>query len=348
MKDWKTIAVPSQTSMREVLAVIDRGGMQIALVVDDGCHLLGTVTDGDVRRALLRGEGLDTPAKDLMNANPVTGLVDEDETLWQRAMQRHTLRHLPLLDAKGCMVGLARYEPPQEPQRENLVVLMAGGLGTRLRPLTNDRPKPLLKIGSKPILETIIENFAAHGFYRFYLCINYMGDMIRDHFGDGRQWAVDIRYIEENTRLGTAGALSLLPERPQHPFFVMNGDVLTKVDFVRLLDFHQRQGSAATMCVREYHHQIPYGVIQLEGHRVRNIVEKPIQRYHVNAGIYVLNPDLLERIPGGRYFDMPTLFDSLIRDDHAVGSFPLRDYWIDIGQMEQFEQAGSDFAQYFA
>lgn len=348
MNDWKKIAVPSTAPMKEVLAVIDRGGMQIALVVDDGCHLMGTVTDGDVRRALLRGEGLDTPVAGIMNANPITGLVDEDEALWQRAMQRHTLRHLPLLDAKGCMVGLARYEQPVEPVRDNIVVLMAGGLGTRLRPLTNDRPKPLLKIGSKPILETIIENFAANGFHRFYLCINYMGEMIREHFGDGRQWDVDIRYIEENTRLGTAGALSLLPEPPQLPFFVMNGDVLTKVDFVRLLDFHQRQRSAATLCVREYHHQVPYGVIQLEGHRVRGIVEKPIQRYHVNAGIYVLNPDMLERIPSGKYFDMPSLFEALIHDNQAVGSFPLRDYWIDIGQMEQLEQAGNDFAQYFA
>ncbi|WJW74592.1 nucleotidyltransferase family protein [Thiohalobacter sp. IOR34] len=347
MNDWKQVAVNSTTAMKEVLSVIDRGGMQIALVVDDGCHLLGTVTDGDIRRALLRGEGLDTPVSGLMNANPVTGLVDEDEMLWQRTMQRHALRHLPLLDPQGCVVGLARYEPPTEPRRDNPVVLMAGGLGTRLRPLTNDRPKPLVEVGTKPILETIIENFVSHGFHRFYLCINYMGEMIREHFDDGSHWGVEIEYVEEPAPLGTAGALGLLPERPTLPFFVMNGDVLTKVDFVRLLEFHQRHGFDATLCVREYHQQIPYGVVETDGHRVSRLVEKPVRRYHVNAGIYVLNPQMLERIPEDQFYDMPMLFETLVARQRPVGSFPLRDYWIDIGQMEHYQQAETDFAEHF-
>ena len=334
--------------MREALAVIDKGVLQIALVVDDGCHLYGTITDGDIRRALLRGESLETPVQKFMNPNPITGLVDEDESSWQRTMQRHVLHHLPLLDAKGCIVGLVRYRPPDEPRRENLVVLMAGGQGSRLRPLTNTVPKPLLKIGAKPILETIIENFAADGFYRFALCINYKGDMIREHFGDGSRWDVDIQYVEEDEPLGTAGALGLLTDKPEHPIFVMNGDVLTKVDFVRLLEFHKKQNFNATMCVREYHYQIPYGVVQLDGHSLRGMKEKPVYHYFVNAGIYVLEPDVLERIPKQKYLDMPILLGTLMKDKQSVGTFPLREYWIDIGQMDQFEQAVNEFDEHFS
>ncbi|HEC20842.1 MAG TPA: CBS domain-containing protein, partial [Gammaproteobacteria bacterium] len=307
INDWKKIAVSSDASMKDVLTAISDGNMQIALVVDDGCHLSGTVTDGDIRRALLRGDGLDTRASAFMNANPITGLLNEDESLWQRTMQRHALRHLPLLDANGCVVGLARFEQPTEPRHENPVILMAGGLGTRLRPLTQNQPKPLIEVGSKPILETIIENFAAHGFHNIYLCINYKGEMIKEHFEDGSRWGVNIQYIEEPKRMGTAGALSLLPERPAMPFFVMNSDLLTKVDFVRLLRFHQKHAAAATLCTREYTHQIPYGVINLDGHMVHNIVEKPVHRFNVNAGIYVLEPMVLDNIPGDNYFDMPSL-----------------------------------------
>lgn len=326
---------------------ISDGNMQIALVVDDGCHLAGTVTDGDIRRALLRGDGLDTPINALMNSNPITGLLDEDESLWQRTMQRHTLRHLPLLDANGCVVGLARFEPPKEPKRDNPVVLMAGGLGTRLQPLTDSQPKPLLEVGSKPILETIIENFAEHGFSKIYLCINYKGEMIKNYFGDGSRWGVEIQYIEEHKRMGTAGALSLLPNMPDKPLFVMNSDLLTKVDFVRLLHFHQKQSSSATMCTREYTHQVPYGVINLEGHEVIDMVEKPTQRFSVNAGIYVLEPETLQEIPDDVFFDMPSLINTLLENKKSVASFPIHEYWIDIGRIQEFEQAHEDYSAQF-
>ncbi|WP_217994812.1 sugar phosphate nucleotidyltransferase [Methylogaea oryzae] len=274
MKDWKIVALAAEASMKEALAVIDKGAMQIALVVDGEEHLLGTVTDGDIRRALLRGEPLDTPVSRFMSANPYTGLLEEDEDIWQRTMQRYSLKHLPLLDSTGRVRGLATYVPPAEPRRPNWVVLMAGGLGSRLGPLTQHQPKPLLKVGEKPILETIIENFLAQGFYRFYICINYKGQMIRDYFGDGSRWDAEITYVEENRRMGTAGALSLLPEAPQLPLIVMNGDLLTKVDFVRLLQFHRRNQAAATLCVREHSHTVPYGVVEMDGYAVTGLVEK--------------------------------------------------------------------------
>lgn len=346
-KDWKSIAIPSTASMREVMTVIDKNAMQVALVVDDGSHLTGIVTDGDVRRALLRGETLDTPVHSFMNTNPITGLIDEDPASWQRTMQRYTLQHLPLLDANGCICDLARIELPDEPRRDNTVVLMAGGLGTRLRPLTHASPKPLLRVGDKPIIQTIIENFVAQGFYNFKICINYHGDKIRAYLGDGSKWGITIEYIEENKRLGTAGALSLLTERPELPFFVMNGDILTKVDFVRLIGFHEKQQNKATMCVREYRYQIPYGVVKLDNHRILRLKEKPIQYYNVNAGIYLLEPDVLDVIPRNEYFDMTSLFEQLINHEIQVGSFPLTEYWMDVGRMEDFEQADMEYFEQF-
>ncbi len=326
-KNWQDIAVAPDTSLRDTMQVLDHGAMQITLIMDpDGCHLLGTVTDGDIRRALLRGSDMAAPAREIMNPNPVTGLVEEGRDLWQRTMQRHNLRHLPLLNTDGCVVDLARYELPSEPERNNPVVLMAGGLGMRLRPLTDQIPKPLLKVGTRPVLETIVEGFAEQGFHNIYLCINYKGELIREHFGDGSAFGVNISYLEEKQRLGTAGALSLLPERPNEPLIVMNGDLLTKVDFVRLLDFHRRQGFTATIAMREYQHQIPYGVLELgEGYSIRQLVEKPVQRHYVSAGIYVLEPDTLDLVPRNSYYDMPILFGELISRGDSVGSFPLRD-----------------------
>jgi len=345
---WQEVALKSGANLREALQVIDTSAMQIALVVDDDQRLLGTVTDGDIRRASLRGEGMSTPVEDVMNANPVTGLNDEDRAIWQRTMLRHHLQHLPILDMNGHVVDLARYTPPQEPNRDNPIILMAGGLGTRLRPLTENKPKPLLRVGSKPILETIIENFRGQGFYRIYLSINYMGDMIRDYFGQGDKWDVEIAYLEEKERRGTAGALGLLPEKPDLPMILMNGDLLTNVDFVRLLDFHERQRACATLCVREYSYQVPYGVVKVDDYNVEMLKEKPLVHHFVNAGIYALNPDVLERIPKGEFYDMTTLLDTLINEKRKVSGFPLRDYWMDIGRMDDYERADNEYRDFFS
>ncbi|ALP52651.1 alcohol dehydrogenase [Candidatus Tenderia electrophaga] len=347
-KTWRDVALDPQVSVKDAMAVLDAGSLQIALVVEADGHLAGTVTDGDIRRALLRGKGLDTSIHEVMNANPVTGLAEESRAIWQRTMQRHSLRHLPLLDSAGCVVDLVRFQTPSEPRRDTPVVIMAGGLGARLRPLTQQIPKPLIQVGSKPVLQTIIENFAEQGFEQIHLCINYKGEMIRKHFGDGSRFGVNIQYIEENERLGTAGALSLLPERPTRPFIVMNGDLLTKVDFVRLLEFHEQQAFTATMAMREYSHQIPYGVLKIsDGYRLESLVEKPTERFYVNAGIYILDPTALDHLPQNQYFDMPGLFQKLMAEDKPAGCFPLRDYWIDIGRIEDLERAGAEFGEMF-
>jgi NDP-sugar pyrophosphorylase family protein len=322
--------------------------MQIALVVDAGGHLAGTVTDGDIRRAVLRGKGLDIAISEGMNANPTTGLQEETHDSWQRTMHRHSLRHLPILDTQGCVVDLVQYSMPIEPERTTPVVIMAGGLGTRLRPLTENTPKPMIPVGPKPVLETIIENFAEQGFLNIFLCLNYKGEIIREHFGDGRRLGVNITYLQEDRRLGTAGALSLLPQRPDEPVIVMNGDLLTKVDFVRLMDFHERQGFIATMAMREHQQQVPYGVLKIgDGYVVRELVEKPVERYYVNAGIYILDPDTLDLVPDQKFYDMPTLFNTLMDKGGKVGGFPLRDDWVDIGRIEDLERASAEFAEMF-
>ena len=347
-KSWRDITIAPDASVHQAWEAIDRGAMQIALIVDHTGHLIGTVTDGDIRRAVLRGKSLDIRITEVMNANPTTGLAEETHDSWQRTMHRHSLRHLPILDTQGCVVDLVQYSMPLEPERSTPVVIMAGGLGTRLRPLTENTPKPMIPVGPKPVLETIIENFADQGFVNIYLCLNYKGEMIREHFGDGRRLGVHITYLHEDRRLGTAGALSLLPERPTEPVIVMNGDLLTKVDFVRLLDFHGRQGFVATMAMREHQQQVPYGVLKLgDGYVVQELVEKPVERYYVNAGIYILNPETLHLVPNQKFYDMPTLFNALMANGRKVGGFPLRDYWVDIGRMEDLERASAEFAEMF-
>ena len=217
-----------------------------------------------------------------------------------------------------------------------------------LGPLTANQPKPLLKVGQKPILETIMENFIRHGFRKFYFSVNYLGEMIETHFGDGSRWGVRIEYLREQKRLGTAGALSLLPEKPDKPFFVMNGDILTNVDFAQLLHFHVHTGATATMCVRDYDFQVPYGVVRIEGERLARIEEKPVQRFFVNAGIYVLEPPALDLTPADTFFDMPQLFERIVECGQEAAVFPIREYWLDIGRGDDLQRARSEYELHFA
>ena len=255
-------------------------------------------------------------------------------------MRRKGIHHLPLVDEIGLVVGLATSdELTGAAERPNWVVLMAGGLGTRLQPLTDECPKPLLAVGGKPILETILESFAEQGFKRIFLSVNYKAEMIRNHFGAGGRWGVQVEYLHEGPRLGTAGALSLLPERPTVPIVVMNGDLLTRPNFDNFLQFHIAQGATATMAVREYDFQVPYGVVQLDGTRIEAIEEKPVQKFFVNAGIYALSPEALDHLPAETFFDMPTLFEHLIVTGKTTAAYPLREYWLDIGRLDEFERA---------
>ena len=252
--------------------------------------------------------------------------------------------HLPIVDGERRVQDLILDNLLAHEERvENWVVLMAGGLGSRLNPMTKTTPKPLLKVGEKPLLETIVEKFTHQGFRRFFISVNYKGEMVKRHFGDGSRWNADIRYLEEDERLGTAGALGLLPNAPTLPVIVMNGDVLTNVNFRSLLEFHEEQDARATMAVREYDFQVPFGVVDLEGARVLNIEEKPVHRFFVNAGIYVIESEVLESVPPNVHLDMPDLFRRLLGDGMKTAAFPIREYWLDIGHLDDLEQANREF-----
>lgn len=341
MTDWKKIAVPKHTPLEAAIAILDKGAKRIVLVIDENERLLGTLTDGDVRRALLRHQPLTTPISEVMCASPQVAQFDWSREKILAMMESTRLLQLPVLDPDGRVVGLETLHELLDVKKvDNPVFLMAGGFGKRLYPLTQDCPKPMLKVGDKPILELILQSLVDAGFHRFYLSTHYLPEIIRNHFGDGSRWNVNIQYVHEDEPLGTGGALGLLPPgEVQLPMILMNGDLLTRIDYRSLLEFHLRHMGAATLCVREYESQVPYGVIQCEGHRITQIVEKPIQRFFISAGIYVLSPELIQRVAAGQRIDMPTLLEQEITAGRDVNMFPLHEYWLDIGRMDDFRKA---------
>ena len=347
MKHWRDALVKSEVSLEETIRVLDRAALRVALVVDDSGKLLGTVTDGDVRRALLKHLPLETPVIQVMNANPKKAEQGWTESRVLALMEQYDVLQLPIVDGEEKLVGLANlHELINKRRYDNPVFLMAGGFGTRLRPLTNNCPKPMLKVGDKPILEQILLNFVDAGFHRFFISTHYMPKVIHDHFGNGEKWGVSIQYIHEEEPLGTGGALGLLPfDEIDLPLFMMNGDLLTSLNIHSFLEFHENHGSLATMCVREYEHQVPYGVITSEGTQIKSMVEKPIHKFFVNAGIYLLNPDLVRSVERGARIDMPTLLEQQIEKGEPVNMFPIHEYWLDIGRMDDFNRAQSDMSE---
>lgn len=348
MKNWSDVLLDPSTSIGHAIEVIDKSSLQIALVVDGQKQLIGTVTDGDIRRAIIKGVSLQESVSTIMNGSPITAHQAENRKTILDRMKARRIHHIPILDEQNRVVHIEVLEDMiLSPSQDHWVVLMAGGLGTRLRPLTEQCPKPLLKVGEKPILQLILENFIEQGFKRFFIAVNYKADMIEAFFRDGSEWGAEIHYIREDQRLGTAGALSLLPERPAKPFFVVNGDVLTKMNARLLLDFHIERQSKATMCIKELQYQIPYGVVEVDQYDLKNIVEKPDHRFFVSAGIYVLEPDVLSEVPKDQFFDMPNLFIHLLEQKQEVTVFPIREYWLDIGRMDDFEKAKLDYKEVF-
>ncbi|HUJ19461.1 MAG TPA: nucleotidyltransferase family protein [Nitrospirota bacterium] len=348
MKEWKKVLVPVSSSIRKTIETIDLGALQIAVAVDENGRLVGTVTDGDIRRGLLRGLSLDDTVEKIMNAHPTTVRSHENRETVLALMKSKSFHQIPIVDEEGRVVGIEILdELIRGKQPDNVVVIMAGGVGSRLRPLTDDCPKPLLKVGSKPILEIILENFIDQGFRKFYISVNYKAEMIEEYFGDGSRWGVGLTYLREKAPLGTAGALTLLADELKKPVIIMNGDLLTRLNFHQLLDFHKEHNAKATMCVRDYDYQVPYGVVTIDKHRLAGIEEKPIHHFFVSAGIYVFDPEVVALVPKNRYFDMPDLFQELIRQNKETAVFPIREYWIDIGRIDDFEKANGEYNRNF-
>ena len=348
MKSWRKAVVGTQATVGEAIAAIESGSIQIALVLDDQNRLLGAVTDGDVRRGLLRGVPLTGLATDVMNRAPVSApaTLSRDERL--HLMRSKSIKQLPLLDQDGQLVLVETLDELLESrQYPNPVLIMAGGLGERLGALTRDVPKPMLNVGGRPLLETIVRNVVQQGFGDIYISVNYKADMIRDHFGDGGAFGAGIRYIQETERLGTAGALGLFATPPELPVVVTNGDILTTINYGALLDFHNGTSAEATMAVREHKVHVPYGVVSTSDGFLQTIREKPTESWFVSAGIYVIGPSVFRRVERGAAVDMPAVLERVIADKGRVAVYPIREYWLDIGRMEDFEQAHAEFNEVF-
>ncbi|MBU0518267.1 nucleotidyltransferase family protein [bacterium] len=346
------LLLTTEATIRDAMTAIDQNRKGIVLLVDEQRHLKKTVTDGDIRRAILMGIDLDSPLELLLqdqqkiaDSKPVTALLGIGIEELLLLMQQHRIRQIPILDDDDRVVDLATMDELLPNAELPLhAVIMAGGYGKRLRPLTEDLPKPMLPVGDRPLLERTIARLRSSGIRRVQISTHYMKDKITDYFGDGEAFGVELNYVTEEQPLGTAGALGLM-EISEDPVLVMNGDILTQVDFRAMLDFHCHHDADMTIAVRQYGVEVPYGVVETDGVNVRRIVEKPTMKNFINAGIYLLSPDAHRRIPHSRRFDMPELIDMLIQEERTVICFPVREYWKDIGQFEDYHQAEADFAR---
>ena len=350
MSKWKQSVLKPSDTMGKAIKVLDREQLRIIMVSDKEYKLLGTITDGDIRRGLLNDLTLDSPLSKIMFSKPIIAGVEDSKSAIFSVMKANGIMHIPILSNDRKIIGIETLENLINAKKyNNPVFLMAGGFGTRLDSLTKETPKPLLKLGKKPILEIILEQFVAAGFKDFYISTHYKPELIRRHFGDGHNWGVSIKYIHEKEPLGTAGALALLPDNlPNLPIIMMNGDLLTKINLRSLMDFHNEHHGEATMCVREYNYTIPYGVVNVKDQQVISIEEKPVQNYFVNAGIYVLNPQIISNLKKKvSYLDMPYLLEQIIKKKDKVNMFPIHEYWLDIGQIDQYEKAKIDSQEFF-
>lgn len=336
--NWRNTLLSGESIIEDVIKNLDASAMQICLVTKADGQLLGTITDGDVRRGLLKGLQLSSPIDSIIKTEPIVVPPNFGRNTVLQFMKANMIHQLPVVDNEGVVAGLHLLDRIILPnKRENIMVIMAGGQGTRLLPYTENCPKPLLEVAGKPMLQHIIERAADEGIYRFIIAVHYLADMIEDYFGDGSKFNVEIEYLRENNPLGTAGALGLIKNIPDEPFIVTNGDVLTTIHYSELLDFHSQQSAAATMAIRLYEWQHQFGVVKTNGLEILGFEEKPIYRSNINAGIYVLEPESLSVIKKNEHCDMPTLFKRLQTSEKRTIVYPMHESWVDVGRPSDFE-----------
>ncbi len=347
--DLTSLCVSPDSTIRDAMSCMDCTRLGIVLVVDDDRRLMGTITDGDMRRAVLANTDLTQSIDALLArktgtryARPITAPVNADRSTYLNLLKRHSIMQLPLVDGEERVVGLVTLDeflPDREvPLR---AVVMAGGEGSRMRPFTEDVPKPMLPLGDQPLMEIIIQQLRDAGIKHVNVTTHYKSEKITEHFGDGRNFGVEIAYVTEDRPLGTAGALGLM-EVPKETILVINGDILTQVDFRAMLAFHQEYRGDLTMAVREYDVRVPFGVVECQGASVARLTEKPLLKFFVNAGIYLLEPMVYRYIPNGQRFDMTDLIQRLLDEGRRVVSFPIREYWLDIGLPDDYLKAQID------
>lgn len=353
-EELEPFLVRPDASIRDIMTRIDANSEGMVLVVDDRERLLGMATDGDIRRALLSGTGLDRPVTDILAlkqgteyARPITATPPFTRAGLLQLMDAHKVRQVPVVGADDTLLGIALFSRIFALREELPVeaVIMAGGFGTRLKPLTDATPKPMLPVAGRPIIEHIVAKLEETGIRHCHITTHYLPEQIERHLGDGSQFGLDISYTHETAPLGTAGALRFIRHSGTAPLLVMNGDILTHTDFQAMYRFHQENDAAFTVGVRTYEFQIPYGVLQMDGANVTSLVEKPSTRLFINAGLYLMQPDVLDLIPADRRFDMTDLIRALIDAGRKVVSFPIFEYWIDVGRPEDYARAQGEYVK---
>ncbi len=340
---WRKAILNTDTNIQQAIRNLDQVGIKIVMVVNDAGELEGTISDGDIRRGLLKGLDLNSSIESVTRHNPLVVPPEMGRDMVMQLMVANKIQQIPVVNEHRHVVGLHLWdEITTPPTRTNLMVIMAGGMGTRLRPHTENCPKPLLPVAGKPMLEHIIERAKREGFSHFVLAIHYLGNMIEDYFGNGERLGVKIDYLREQSPLGTAGALGLLAPYPDSPFVVTNGDVITDIRYGELLDFHIRHEAVATMAVRVHEWQHPFGVVQTQGVEIVGFEEKPVARSHINAGVYVLEPDALCVLSADTHCDMPTLFERLQVQAKRTVAYPMHEPWLDVGKPDDLKQANTE------
>lgn len=337
MKNWKQILVTEDASLKDIIKILNDNASQFVIVSNPEFRLLGVVTDGDIRRSILNDFDLNIPIKKVMNKDPIYASSNYSNLELIKLMKKFSIQHIPILSNSKIIDLVSLKDLINIETDKTTIVIMAGGLGRRLRPLTEKTPKPMLLIDEKPILEHILKNFIDQGFVNFKISVNYKSEVIKKYFKDGRKFGVNIDYLEEKKALGTAGCLSMLSINDNKPFILINGDIITNLNFKSLLNYHKKQNSIATVVVKNETFQIPFGVVKITNKKIKNIDEKPIQSFYINAGIYVLSPNFLKFIKNDT-IDMPDLLKLAIKSKKIVASFPLKEDWIDIGEFNQFNK----------
>ena len=341
---WRSAVLHEDAQIEHAIRNLEETGYQIVLVTSPDGKFLGTLTDGDIRRGMLAGLALTTPIKQMINPKPLIAPVEVSRETVLHIMHANKIHQIPVVDAQGQLVGLHIWSTViTTNQRPNTLVIMAGGMGKRLRPYTDACPKPMLRVAGKPMLEHIIERAKLNGFSNFIISVNYLAEVITSYFGNGRQFNVSINYVHETEPLGTGGSLSLIDPLPSEPIVITNGDVLTQVNYAEILDFHLNNQAVATMAVRNFEWQHPFGVVNTNGADIIGIDEKPTSRTLVNAGIYVLSPQAVEHLKPQTYCDMPSLFQQLMASNQKTIVFPMHEPWIDVGREADYLVAAEQF-----
>ncbi len=344
MKKVHSSFISLKKTLVDVIRTIENSSTGIALVINEDKKLLGTITDGDVRRAILNGSNLNSPIVNHMNKDFKYILNSQNNSEAFALIKKFGIRQVPILDDSGKIIDIIiKDETFKNKSIINPVLLMAGGQGKRLYPYTKSCPKPMLNIKEKPILETQLEMFIKEGFKDFFISVNYLKEQIIEYFGDGSEWGVNINYLIEKKPLGTAGCLKLLPNDIKESFIVINGDILTKLSFKKLIEFHEKNCSKFTICAKQHQTQLQYGVLETKDYKLKCFEEKPIINKLINAGIYVINPEVLSLIKETEFKDMPSLFMEANSKKMQVNVLPIHEYWIDIGTLDSYNIAREDW-----